>query len=441
MSGRIEAIALKQPTLTCQLLLGVICVLSGGLANAAVCTVVNTKTADVAALDQPVLFNRLGASNINGMVYSLTRDLVAVNTQGTAVQDQPINLGFGGDPTDFVGNVALRPDKRPRPLVLRIAAGDCLQVNFWNLLTILPNPANVFPPQFNVFIDEQVAERHAGFHAAGMQLVNSDGDDGTYVGENTTNGMVEPGGFAQYTLYAEHEGTFVVRDLASTTGSDGNQGNSGNLLFGQIIVEPKGARIYRGQLTEEELRLASMVTDPAALDCGTRNLTAQGQPRINYEATYPAANCTNGTDLGALTWALEGKSGLPILNMTCNAAAATAGACAANEIVHSEINALVAGPDADGSWHSKCPGADCPYPLERIGKRNPTLPNRLEPFRDFASIFHDEPATAQAFRGFYVEDPVFRYVLAGVKDGFMINYGSGGIGSEIMKPSLTPAST
>ena len=29
----------------------------------------------------------------------------------------------------------LRPDKRPRPLVLRVAAGDCLTVNFENRLT------------------------------------------------------------------------------------------------------------------------------------------------------------------------------------------------------------------------------------------------------------------------------------------------------------------
>jgi len=42
----------------------------------------------------------------------------------------------------------------------------------------------------------------------------------------------------------------------------------------------------------------------------------------------------------------------------------------------------------------------------------------------------------QAFPGFYVRDPVFRFVLAGVKDAFMINYGSGGIGSEIIANRL-----
>jgi len=82
------------------------------------------------------------------------------------------------------------------------------------------------------------------------------------------------------------------------------------------------------------------------------------------------------------------------------------------------------------------PAPDCPYPLESVGLRNPTVPNRVEPFRDFASVFHDESAAAQAFPGFYVTDPVFRYILAGVKDAFMINYGSGGIGSEIIANRL-----
>jgi hypothetical protein len=80
------------------------------------------------------------------------------------------------------------------------------------------------------------------------------------------------------------------------------------------------------------------------------------------------------------------------------------------------------------------------YPLEGKGKRNPTLPNRLEPFRDFASVFHDEAVNAQAFPGFFspahAPTPVMPYVLQGVKDAFMINYGSGGIGSEIIANRL-----
>ena len=35
-----------------------------------------TVTANVVAIDQPVMFNRLGAQNINYMVYALRRDVV-----------------------------------------------------------------------------------------------------------------------------------------------------------------------------------------------------------------------------------------------------------------------------------------------------------------------------------------------------------------------------
>jgi len=38
-------------------------------------------TANIVALDQPVMFNRLGAANVNGMIYSLERDVVTLNAK------------------------------------------------------------------------------------------------------------------------------------------------------------------------------------------------------------------------------------------------------------------------------------------------------------------------------------------------------------------------
>jgi hypothetical protein len=500
-----------------RILLAGFCVLLGTAAQAAI-TCERDVTANIVAMDQPVLFNRLGASNVNGMIFALGRDVVTINqvdaitagadgvviTEAEPTDVQVVDLGApvvagqivvtaGADGTlettpvapdvvtvvgattpiatnnlaAFVGNVALRPDKRPRPLVLRIVEGDCLIINLTNLLTPDANPirpavaggdplpGNDGRPNgpnapdaipidgINAPIDDQVLDRHVSFHVAGMQWVNGPADDSSFVGTNADS-TVAQGGFRSYKLYAEQEGVFVARGMATTVGSDANQGNASNLLFGQVIVEPIGARIYRSQTTEEEMRLASMNLDTTdILDddngvCGDRIPTLDGQPIIDYEATYPAGNCDNGNVLGGNIWIDEGKAGLPILNMICDAP--VPGLCVANEIVHSEIHGLIVGPDDDGTWKSKCPNTggeqDCPYPLESIGKRNPVLPNRLEPFRDFASIWHDEPAAAQAFPGFYKTDPVFRYVLAGVKDGFMINYGSGGIGSEIIANRL-----
>ena len=56
--------------------------------------------ADVVALDQVIIYNRLGATNPNGLIYALRRDVV--------VKDSTKPFG--------PGNVMLRPDKRPRPL-------------------------------------------------------------------------------------------------------------------------------------------------------------------------------------------------------------------------------------------------------------------------------------------------------------------------------------
>ncbi len=124
--------------------------------------------------------------------------------------------------------------------------------------------------------------------------------------------------------------------------------------------------------------------------CGARNLNAASQPVIDYEARYPTVNCdginNSGADLGAAVWIAEGKAGLPVLNMIDN-----------DQIVQSEIHAMIVGPNADGSFPPST------YPLESVGKRNPNLPNRLTPFREFASVFHDESAAAQAFPGFFVD--------------------------------------
>ena len=388
-------------------------VLAAASAQAAI-TCERNITANVVAFDKPLMYNRLGASNVNGQMFALERDVILSKTVGAFAANTPITKTTL-TPGQLAGNVDLRPDKRHRPLVLRVRIGDCLTVKLKNLLTPAANPFNVpktlaSGQQFNVFIDDQVASRQVGFHAAGMQLVDTIASDSSFVGNNASS-LVASGGSASYKVYAEKEGVFLVKSDGATFGADANQGQSSIGLFGQVIVEPKGAEIFRGQTHEEELRLA------------TTGTTAAGQPVINYNATYPT-NARQPT-----VWDQEGKGGLPVLNtMKC----ASATSC---EIVHSEINAVVAYKDGTGKL-GNFPATT--YPLESKGKRNPTLPNRLEPFRDFAQVWHDEPATAQAFPAFYNKqtNPVFGYILEGVKDGFMINYGSGGIGSEIIANRL-----
>ncbi|HET6720964.1 MAG TPA: hypothetical protein VFH22_15030, partial [Rhodocyclaceae bacterium] len=93
-------------------------------------TCVRNLLAEVVAIDQPLMFNRLGAQNINGMVYALKGDVINRDSR------IPLSLGGLAEP----GKVLLRDDKRPRPLALRIAVGDCLTVRLSNLLTPAANP-------------------------------------------------------------------------------------------------------------------------------------------------------------------------------------------------------------------------------------------------------------------------------------------------------------
>lgn len=386
--------------------------------------------ADVVAIDHPMVFNRLGAQNVNWAMYALRHDLIHrsnsqvldYSTQGQALFARVVANNQSRD-------IALRPDLRPRPLVVRVAAGGYLHVRLTNLLEVTPvppetgpgNPFNSFPdplpgvdhpmehavkdavgtdPSKTLYrIDDQVDSRVVGFHPQGLELVGSIDSDSSNTGANADS-LASPGQTRDYCFHAPHEGAYLVGNDGAVFGGEGSAGNSGVGLFAAVTVQPLNARFYRAQLTEEELRLATVGATPS------------GQPILNYEATYPNDCASAGV------WCREGKAGLPILNMLQG-----------QRLVHGEVNAIVVGPEKDGSFPART------YPLEGQGKRNPALPNRLEPFREFVSVFHDENAATQAFPYFF-EHPELSHTLHGVRDGFMINYGSGGVGAEIIANRL-----
>jgi hypothetical protein len=329
--------------------LGLLC-LSAPERLYAAATCARTLTADVVTLDQVFFYNRLGAVNPAGMIFALAQDVVPIS--GTTLT---------------AGNVKLRDDKRPRPLTLRMNVGDCLQVNFTNLLA--PAPVD----------GEQPATRTASVHVMGMQLVGGIASDGSNVGTNGSS-LAAPGGSATYTFHADREGEYLLYSTAATTGGEGDGGSLAAGLFGAVNVEPAGAEWYRSQVTANDLELA-------------RTDTNGGLPIIDYDAVYPVGHP---------------REGLPIMKMLQG-----------TQIVHSDLNAIITGPNR---------GNHSGYPA------NPAYPNRNQPFREFTVIFHDEIIAAQAFTLF--EDPVFKHTLHGVRDGFAINYGSGGAGAEILANRL-----
>src|SRR4029079_452174 len=153
-----------------------------------------TIKADVVAVDQVIMFNRLGTVNPSGMIYALKQDVVAIDPAKGLV----------------AGNVRLRDDKRPRPIVLRMNSGDCLRITFTNLLSSSP-------------LSDQPATRSAGIHVTGMELVGSIASDGSNVGNNAPS-LVGPGGTAVYTFYATREGNNLMYSSAATTGGEGDGG-------------------------------------------------------------------------------------------------------------------------------------------------------------------------------------------------------------------------
>jgi len=324
--------------------------------------------ADVVALDQVFFWNRLGAVQPHGMVYALRRDIVPIDPNG------------GLTP----GNVMLREGKRPRPLTLRMGVGDCLRIEFQNLLN--PTPVD----------NDQPATRHAGVHVIGLQLVNNIDDDGSFVGLNNSS-LAAPGGSEVYTLYAEREGQHVMYSAGAMTGGDGNGGSTAVGLFGAVNVEPANALFYRSQVTRQDMDLGTKKDFS-----GNPIFTADGHPVLDYDAVYPPGHPQAGT---------------PIFSMLD----------AFNNIVHSDLTAIIVGSDPDGG-----PGAGR-FPSGTYPP-NPVYPDREQPFREFTLMYHDEPGAVQAFPIF--NDPVFIHTLHSVRDAFAINYGTGGIGAEILANRL-----
>ena len=340
-------------------------------------------TADVVAFDQIIFYNRFGSFDPGGMMFALKRDVVRIKPSE--------RLG--------AGNAQLRGDKRPRPLVLRVNEGDCLQVTFTNWLTPIRGdveelkflnapeklpyfgPAVTIPPDPNdphgpTSFDGKVklsgsdtpATRTASIHVNGLDLVGSIASDGSNVGKNPSS-LVGPNQVTVYKWYAAKQGQYLLFSTAATSGGEGDGGQITHGLFGTVNVEPKNAKWYRSQVTPEVLAAATTGTSPI------------GTPKINYEAVFP----------GTTTKVLN------ILSTT-------------NEIIYTDLNAVITG------FEEECTKAP---PSGTCG----------QPFREFTVVFHDELETgAPAFPEMLTDKSVF----SSIKDGFGVNYGASSVGTEVL---------
>jgi len=320
--------------------------------------------ADVVAIDQPYFLNRLGAAMAEGMIFALKRDVVPAD---------------GSKPLG-PGNAVLRADKRPRPMVLRANVGDCLQIHFTNLLASTP-------------VATQPATRQASFHAAGMELVGTIDDDGSFVGANPNAlaPVVAPGNEKTYFIRATKEGPYLANTMGAVFAGenlpgDGAQQTAG--LFGAVNVQPRGSFWYRSQVTGKELASASPGN------------TGLNQPKIDYETKV---------------------AGVPVLRMLDDS----------NEIIYTDLTAIITGDPKNG------------YLFKDDGQaqffKNYAEPDRLQPYREFTIEYHELSDAVQAFPIFgrnvkpgQPKSTLGSRTLQAGGDAFAINYGVGAIGPEIL---------
>jgi hypothetical protein len=356
--------------------------------------------AEVVALAQPFMLNRLGAAMPNGLIFALKRD-VSFDAQGKAL--------------------GLKDYKRARPIVLRANEGDCLEITLENDIV----PYNLGPNQIP-------GTTQVSIHVQGMQLVDNISDDGSFVGRNQSSLApiaAPPGNKKIYKLFAEHEGTFLLytEGDSSTLGGQLQQG-----LFGAVNVQPATAEWYRSQVAEDDLTRA------------TSGHTPLHQPTVDYDALYPANyNPTHSPT--------EREACTPILKMLDREHVVQNGKCVVTndanlKMYHTDLTAIITGPShgrfagTTGSGPNAKPEPNCNSTAAKSATFDPLFcvnsasPDRKQPYREVTSIYHEVTTVAsQAFPIMSLQfqgQPPSNVTDAGI-DGFAINYGTGGIGSEI----------
>jgi manganese oxidase len=392
--------------------------------------------ADVVALEQAIVVNRFGAFIPAGTLYALKGDIV--RRDGRAIDWER--------PVESAGQVKLRSDKRPRPMILRANEGDCLEVRLTNLLAPValeersggPEqydgrvPAHSQDPEGMQYTDANTGRtlqrptkisadwprtRAVSFNVTGLEympVAESDcprsteahpwlcGSNGGNIGLNKSvmhpstptavrerltqqGSLVTPGQSSLVRFKALREGGYFVFSGGAVAGGEGNGGATGYGLFGSVNVQSRGSVWYRSQVTHADLRAATR-----------RSADGHAYSTIDYDG----ARYSSGP-----------KKGRPILAMLDG-----------HQIVHSDLNAIVALRGGTAPDHNDTTGP------ERNCKGYTQGTRCGESYREFTVILHDEVETVQAFPELENEDHPLSYL----RDNMGINYGVGGMGAMVI---------
>ena len=175
---------------------------------------------DVAAINVDIPFNRWGDMDRDGQAYVLQGDKQAMKNWHVKLGETPET-----DPAE-AGNRRLRP----RPLVIRANAGECVKVDFANELN-----------------DRQWGGELANPRAS-MQVRGPSYDvqtsDGGAVGFNDDTTVPNTDGQNKISYYwkaPEDEGLYLFRSQTMTSGQEEDAGSNAHGLYGALAVEPAGS--------------------------------------------------------------------------------------------------------------------------------------------------------------------------------------------------------
>ena len=176
------------------------------------------------AVNGPDGFPHLTDGDPEGMVFVLQRDQAAVENWYAPIIGSAAD-GYAGDP-------AAGRRLRPRPLVLRANAGECIQVTLTNEL----DPAQMAP-----FLPQ--VDPHVSMHAFGVSYAPNTGD-GSSVGHNTDTTVGVGESITYFWRAPSSEGLYLFRDMGMPAGANADGGGAEHGLYGGLAVQPAGSRWF-----------------------------------------------------------------------------------------------------------------------------------------------------------------------------------------------------
>ena len=164
------------------------------------------RTYEIVALQVPIVFNKYGYHDHDGMIYVLKEHEAEIKSFRDKYRDR----------TQFPAyEYRTKPHPLVRPLVLRARKNEIICIRLRN----------------------EIQHRKVGMHliADGYKVKTS---DGTHAGQNKSS-LVAYQKAKTYTWKCEQEGVFPFHDMGDLSGSE--HGSNAHGLFGALIVEPPDA--------------------------------------------------------------------------------------------------------------------------------------------------------------------------------------------------------